>query len=132
MRFRPIFFLLSLGLLALLSGCAGPEPYRYKYIRGKTAILRNGYAIAPRSAPAAVHRAIAAGNRIAGLPYAYGGGHGRGIASAYDCSGAASFVCRERASYGVRCRPPASGSTDRAVPGSGSAFMRGRIIPFWS
>lgn len=93
MRFRSILALLSLSLIALLAGCAGPAPYRYKYVRGKTAVLlRNGQAVAPRSAPPAVHAAIAAGNRIAGLPYAYGGGHGRGIASAYDCSGAASYV----------------------------------------
>ncbi|RYG30033.1 MAG: peptidoglycan endopeptidase [Burkholderiales bacterium] len=92
MSHRPFLFLLSLALLAFLSGCAGPEPYRYKYIPGKTAVLRDGYAIAPASAPAAVHQAIAAGNRISGLPYAYGGGHGRGFANAYDCSGATSFV----------------------------------------
>lgn len=94
MPLRPIFLMLSLALLALLAGCAGPAPYRYKYIPGKTAIVRDGYAIAPASAPPAVHRAIAAGNQIAGLPYAYGGGHGRGFASAYDCSGAASHVLR--------------------------------------
>ncbi len=40
--------------------------------------------------------AIAAGNRIAGLPYAYGAGHGLGdgVSAAYDCSGAASYVLR--------------------------------------
>jgi hypothetical protein len=92
MRIRSILVLLSLALIGFLTGCAGPAPYRYKYVPGRTAVIRNGYAVAPPSAPAAVHMAIAAGNRITGLPYAYGGGHGRGIASAYDCSGAASFV----------------------------------------
>ncbi|MHA3774601.1 peptidoglycan endopeptidase [Verrucomicrobiota bacterium sgz303538] len=92
MPYRSALALLFLALIALFAGCAGPAPYKYKYIPGRTAILRNGYAIAPRSAPQAVHVAIAAGNRIAGLPYAYGGGHGSGIDTAYDCSGAASYV----------------------------------------
>jgi hypothetical protein len=40
-----------------------------------------------------VQAAIAAGNRIAGLPYEYGAGHdGKQFSSSYDCSGAASFV----------------------------------------
>jgi hypothetical protein len=65
----------------------------YHYVPGRTAIVRNGYAIAPPLAPAEVQTAIAAANRIAGLPYRYGGGHERGVMdTAYDCSGAASFV----------------------------------------
>ena len=78
-----------------LAGCAGTAPYAYRYIPGKTATLENGCAVAPASAPAVVHTAIAAGNRIAGLPYGYGCGHTREPASAYDCSGAASFVLCE-------------------------------------
>jgi hypothetical protein len=35
---------------------------------------------------------IAAGNAIAGLPYAYGGGHGSFRADAYDCSGSVSYA----------------------------------------
>jgi hypothetical protein len=88
---RSAFHLLLLLPLLLLGGCAAPS-YTYRYVPGKTAVLRDGYAIAPPKAPAAVHAAIAAGNRIAGLPYRYGGGHGRGIDSGYDCSGAASYV----------------------------------------
>lgn len=103
-RFLPCLLLL---LIALLAGCAGPAPYTYRYVPGRTAVVRDGYAIAPRSAPPAVHAAIAAGNRIAGLPYAYGGGHGRGIASAYDCSGAASFVLQ--AAGKLRSPMPSSG-----------------------
>jgi len=83
------------GLLAaalFLSACAGPEPYRYHYIPGRTAVLQGGMAIPPPNAPDAVLLAIAAGNRIAGSPYAYGAGHGDGIDTAFDCSGAASFV----------------------------------------
>ena len=37
-------------------------------------------------------RAIAAANRIAGLPYRYGGGHGSFRDTAYDCSGSVSYV----------------------------------------
>ena len=84
--------LVPLGALLLLSACAGPAPYVYRYVPGKTATMSGPYAVAPPEAPGAVHAAIAAGNRIAGLPYVYGGGHGGGIATGYDCSGAASFV----------------------------------------
>ena len=62
---------------------------------GKTATLSNGYAIAPPGAPEPVQMAIAAGNRIAGMPYRYGGGHRTALDSAYDCSGSSSFVLRE-------------------------------------
>lgn len=79
-------------LLVLLAGCVNPPPYRYHYVPGKTAELTNGHAIAPPGAPADVQAAIAAGNRIAGMPYAYGAGHSRAYDVAYDCSGAASFL----------------------------------------
>ena len=39
-----------------------------------------------------IARAVAAGNRIARLPYVYGGGHGSFDASGYDCSGSVSYV----------------------------------------
>ena len=39
-----------------------------------------------------VSRVIAAGNRIAGLPYRYGGGHGSFTDSGYDCSGSVSYA----------------------------------------
>ena len=44
---------------------------------------------APRGALGAM---IAAANRIAGLPYVWGGGHGSFQASGYDCSGSVSYV----------------------------------------
>ena len=43
-------------------------------------------------ASGAVAAAIAAGNRIATLPYKYGGGHGSFNDSGYDCSGSVSYV----------------------------------------
>ncbi|HWL54707.1 MAG TPA: peptidoglycan endopeptidase [Chthoniobacteraceae bacterium] len=89
---RPLFFLLA---ILFLSGCAGPPDYVYRYRRGKTATLHGGVAAAPSQAPPRVRAAIAAGNRIAGHAYRYGGGHGRQVAPGYDCSGATSYILRE-------------------------------------
>ncbi|MGA2469994.1 MAG: hypothetical protein ABSG64_04815 [Solirubrobacteraceae bacterium] len=55
------------------------------------AILPDGYAAAPTGAPAAVQQAIWAGNRLIGLPYVFGGGHGSFISAGYDCSGTVSY-----------------------------------------
>ena len=85
--------LFLLPVLALLSACASPS-YTYHYVPGKTADKVGRMAVAPPAAPPAVHAAVAAANRIAGLPYCYGAGHGNGVDSAYDCSGAASYVLR--------------------------------------
>ena len=85
---------LLLATLSLLAGCASAPPYVYQYIPGRTATLEYGMAIAPSEAPPVVRQAIAAGNRIAGMPYVYGGGHGYGMDAGYDCSGSASFVLR--------------------------------------
>lgn len=52
-------------------------------------LLSNGLAAAPTDAPPAVKAMIAAGNQIAGKPYAIGGGHGlplSDVAPVYDCS----------------------------------------------
>ena len=43
-------------------------------------------------APETVRRIIAAGDRIAGMPYKYGGGHGQWNDSGYDCSGSVSYA----------------------------------------
>jgi len=91
-RLFPLFLLLA--TLVLCTGC-DQVYYSYHYVPGKTAVIRGGYAFAPPGAPEKVQAAIAAGNRIAGLPYRWGGGHGTDIDTAYDCSGTASFVLRE-------------------------------------
>jgi cell wall-associated NlpC family hydrolase len=52
----------------------------------------DGTAIAPAGAPAEVVALIAAANRIATLPYRYGGGHGSFDDKAYDCSGSVSYA----------------------------------------
>jgi hypothetical protein len=82
-------FLLAFALFA--AACSSPR-YVYRYEAGKTAVLREGRAVAPVGAPAPVVAAIAAGNRIAGMPYRYGGGHGLGAFGGYDCSGSTSYV----------------------------------------
>ena len=97
-------------LVLLLTACGGPAPYRYRYVPGKTAALSGGHAVAPPGAPADVEAAIAAGNRIAGMPYAYGAGHAQSFDNAYDCSGAASFVLE------------AAGKLDAPIPSK--AFRR--------
>jgi hypothetical protein len=84
----------SLLLLAalILTGCVSTPPYVYHYIPGRTATLENGYAVAPPTAPSQVRKAIDAGNELVGSPYRYGGGHQNFYDTAYDCSGAVSFV----------------------------------------
>jgi peptidoglycan hydrolase-like protein with peptidoglycan-binding domain len=42
--------------------------------------------------PGGIGAMIAAANRIATLPYIWGGGHGSFVASGYDCSGSVSYV----------------------------------------
>ena len=50
-------------------------------------------AVVPAGAPTAVQLAIAAANELTTLPYRYGGGHTEDFKdTAYDCSGAISYV----------------------------------------
>jgi hypothetical protein len=89
-----------LAVLAIMGGSCGNQvrakrPVSYHFEHGRTALLRNGVAYAPKGAPAVVKRAIAAGNRLQGMPYKWGGGHARHDDSGYDCSGTVSYVLRE-------------------------------------
>ncbi len=52
----------------------------------------DGTAAAPAGAPAAVVAVIAAGNRIASLPYRWGGGHASWDDTGYDCSGSVGYA----------------------------------------
>ncbi|MDE3069488.1 MAG: hypothetical protein KGJ43_02040 [Acidobacteriota bacterium] len=61
-------------------------------VPGVTARLIGGLAAAPMNAPPAVREMIWAANRIIGLPYIYGGGHGSFRSPGYDCSGTVSFA----------------------------------------
>lgn len=95
---RGALFLAWFAILAAtlsLTGCGGPREYVYHYVPGRTAtVSEDGNAVAPSHAPRVVREAIDAGNRIAGSPYVYGGGHGSGESAGYDCSGATSYVLR--------------------------------------
>ena len=61
-------------------------------VGGSRAVLRNGVAYAPSSAPANVKSAIWAVNTIRRKPYVWGGGHGSFNDRGYDCSGTVSFA----------------------------------------
>ncbi|MCW2997579.1 MAG: hypothetical protein JWN65_1128, partial [Solirubrobacterales bacterium] len=67
--------------------------------------------------PPAIGRAIAAGDRIATLPYRYGGGHGSFSDSGYDCSGSISYVLHAIGRLGVP--RDSSGFMDYGSPGPG-------------
>lgn len=82
----------SRQLASPIGGPSGPLPLT----PGEQARIQpNGLAAAPRDAPDAVKRIIAAGNEINGKPYLYGAGHGAPVTSiqpAYDCSSAVSHL----------------------------------------
>ena len=61
-------------------------------VHGKRAVLRNGIAYAPASAPDSVKDAIWAANKLRRKPYVWGGGHGSFNDSGYDCSGTVSYA----------------------------------------
>lgn len=80
------------------SGCAGegtvegPLPLTSSE---SAQVLPDGLAAAPKSAPAAVQAMVAAGNRLYGKPYVWGGAHSTPLSEiqpGYDCSSAVSFV----------------------------------------
>jgi hypothetical protein len=70
------------------SGIPTPAPT----VPGATATLAGERAVAPRSAPNAIKRVIAAANRIRTTPYIWGGGHGAWQDKGYDCSGSVSYA----------------------------------------
>jgi hypothetical protein len=96
---KRISWLTSLLLAIALSSCSSQvkakRPVSYRFESGHTAMLKGGLAYAPKGAPIEVKRAIAAGNRLQGKPYKWGGGHAQLNDSGYDCSGTVSYVLRE-------------------------------------
>lgn len=94
-----LMMLLALFVLGGAVSCStqvkARQPVSYQFQHGRTAMLKNGMAYAPRNAPVAVKRAIAAGNRLQDKPYKWGGGHARKNDSGFDCSGSVSYVLRE-------------------------------------
>jgi len=74
-------------------GIVGPATWAALGDRGMRIVLRQARARERRlSVPLPVRRIIAAANRIAAMPYRYGGGHGNWHDSGYDCSGSVSFA----------------------------------------
>jgi peptidoglycan hydrolase-like protein with peptidoglycan-binding domain len=80
------------GLTA--DGVAGPATWSALGLRGHHPLLhaRGGARRVLGGAPGRIARGIAAADRIARLPYRYGGGHGSFHDSGYDCSGSVSYV----------------------------------------
>ncbi len=100
-------------------GLGGSNGGGGKTVKGKKAKLVNGKAIAPASAPAAVKRAIRAGNQIRHKPYRLGGGHGKWKDTAYDCSGAASYVLGKYGARKLAAPMPSGGFARYGLAGSG-------------
>jgi hypothetical protein len=101
----------------------------------QTKILPSGLAAAGQNAPAAVKAMVAAGNRLYGKPYVYGGAHGPSLDTlqpGYDCSSAVSYVLHAGGALGPSALVSgALASWGRAGPGryvtvyanNGHAFM---------
>jgi hypothetical protein len=77
------------GLTA--DGIVGPATWNALGHPELTAILRRRHT-SRGGLPRTVRRVIAAGDRIAGYPYKYGGGHGTWNDTGYDCSGSVSYA----------------------------------------
>jgi hypothetical protein len=75
-----------------LSSGAGPSTLQQPTVPGSVAKIIKGVAYAPAWAPMQIKKAIWAGDQIRLKPYRVGGGHGKWHDSAYDCSGAVSYV----------------------------------------
>jgi hypothetical protein len=120
------------GCAAAISGSGIPLPL----VPGtQTKILPSGLAAAGQSAPAAVKAMVAAGNRLYGKPYIYGGAHCCSLDTlqpGYDCSSAVSYVLHaagvlgtsalvsgELASWGL----PGPGRYVTVYADNGHAFM---------
>jgi peptidoglycan hydrolase-like protein with peptidoglycan-binding domain len=77
---------------ASAAGAAGPAgPTGAAGPTGTATLRADGTAVAPADAPPEIVAMIEAGNRIAILPYRYGGGHQSFEDTAYDCSGSVSY-----------------------------------------
>jgi cell wall-associated NlpC family hydrolase len=79
------------GLVA--DGVVGPATWAALGHPRARAVLKRGHVRTPAGGlPLTVRQIVAAGNRIAGKPYKYGGGHARWNDTGYDCSGSVSYA----------------------------------------
>jgi hypothetical protein len=92
---------------------------------GRAKLRKDGTAVAPADAPPAIQAAIAAGNAIHTYPYRWGGGHRSFYDTAYDCSGAVSYVLH---AAGLLDSPMPSGP----LASSWGALGKGRWITVWA
>ena len=76
-----------------------------------------GLAQSPGSVPERLGLALRAANRIATLPYIWGGGHGSFDAAGYDCSGSVSYVLH--AAVGLAAPEDSSTLESYGDPGPG-------------
>jgi len=105
-------------------GIVGPGTWAALGVRGRPVLKRAGRGAVRSGPPIAVLRAIAAANRIAGLPYRYGGGHAGFRDTAYDCSGSVSYVLHAAR----RLRAPLNSSGLMSYGAAG----RGRYITIYA
>ncbi|MEA2357605.1 MAG: hypothetical protein QOI62_865 [Solirubrobacteraceae bacterium] len=107
------------GLTA--DGVVGAATWSALGIAGRHPVLKRAGALEHRPTrigpPGTIARAIAAADRIATLPYRFGGGHGSFHDSAYDCSGSVSYVLHAMGRLGVP--RDSSGLMSYGAPGRG-------------
>jgi hypothetical protein len=86
-----------------------------------TRILPSGLAAAGAQAPAPVRAMVAAGNRLYGTAYLYGGAHGSSLDTlqpAYDCSSAVSYLLHGAGVLGISALD-STGLESYGAPGPG-------------
>ena len=98
-------------------GVVGPQTRRALGLGPGPPLKRHGSGGGGHARRGTVWRLVAAANRIAHMPYRYGGGHGTYHDSGYDCSGSVSFALH----YAGLLRTPldSSGLMSYGAPGRG-------------
>jgi cell wall-associated NlpC family hydrolase len=98
-------------------GVVGPQTRKALGLPPGPVLKRRGSGGSHHAGHSVVWRIISAGNRIASMPYKYGGGHGTYHDSGYDCSGSVSFALH----FAGLLRTPldSSGFESYGLPGPG-------------